>query len=939
MASSFNPYLKWLGIPLKDQPPNHYRLLGVELFESDPDIIERAADRQMTYLRSLQSGEHAALAQQLLNEISAAKVCLLDPHKKEKYDQKLQVESQESGLRPQSPPQVGSAAGGSGVLSAAPPVRTVAAPPRRTSGSPSGVGLKTAEPLKEKPVARPVAVAAPTIDTTGKSSAAGSAAKPSPAAGATAAPSGPVAMPLLAALGAGGAMLLLLGAIGTYFLWPSSDDRDLAKGGSGQTTTDGGAEIDDRNGASSLNNSKTATSNTGGNNTGIGANNTSGNNSKTGNISTGGNNSTVGGNSTSVRSTGTQLSIEAPFILGTINNGEKVLSDRDHTFANVATELQKLEYTRWAYGAVQSFDFDVERGGPVYLILPPRDYARPLPSVNVPGWEKTALSCDVRLESGATLACMVYRRDASVGSATVPGGAAIWPMVAADTIVKRRRTLSDIVDNGNGNKTGGNTDVPASTGGDDPDDTETVASTGGNTDPIDTGSVTQTPTKPAKLPVPPSDEQQKFQARIVEAFEISKSSSLEQTLADAKRMFEVGREPSENDTERYMILVTAARMAADGGDLDTSLAAVDLIDQAYEADALAMRLYLTSQFVKSRASKNVKANQLQQVARVLDEGLGGDRFDEVEDIVTDLSRDGLSHKELADRRKVAREMKVKYRRVAAARATLEGDPDNAEANRIAGEYAAYHKLNWDDGLPMLAKSDDAALAKVAQLDLDNPEDGKSQFAIAQGWYDLAKSQKDDDQVKGALLTRAEDWYRKALSDVTGLDEVTAKKRLDEIKEDLASIGWVEIPRKAIVAGRSGYEFEMYHNGVQIIDSDYREVGSAAVTLKRGDILFVKARRSTSTFSSSSYTYGFACVIAFEGGAKPLVTGAADGWTGYVTSDNYNWYKPENVVRTVPVQYSSGAGHQDLAAQTGVAARSMWYAAGSTSEAYFFFRVP
>ena len=36
----FDPYHKWLGIPPKDQPPNHYRLLGVDLFESDPDVID-----------------------------------------------------------------------------------------------------------------------------------------------------------------------------------------------------------------------------------------------------------------------------------------------------------------------------------------------------------------------------------------------------------------------------------------------------------------------------------------------------------------------------------------------------------------------------------------------------------------------------------------------------------------------------------------------------------------------------------------------------------------------------------------------------------------------------------------------------------------------------------------------------------------------------------
>ena len=33
MPEAFDPYYTWPGIPPKDQPPNHYRLLGVERFE------------------------------------------------------------------------------------------------------------------------------------------------------------------------------------------------------------------------------------------------------------------------------------------------------------------------------------------------------------------------------------------------------------------------------------------------------------------------------------------------------------------------------------------------------------------------------------------------------------------------------------------------------------------------------------------------------------------------------------------------------------------------------------------------------------------------------------------------------------------------------------------------------------------------------------------
>ena len=82
----FDPYYKWLGIPAKDQPPNLYRLLGVELFESDAEVIDVAANRQMAYLQSCAAGEHSDQAERLLNEVSAARLCLLNPKKKSAYD-------------------------------------------------------------------------------------------------------------------------------------------------------------------------------------------------------------------------------------------------------------------------------------------------------------------------------------------------------------------------------------------------------------------------------------------------------------------------------------------------------------------------------------------------------------------------------------------------------------------------------------------------------------------------------------------------------------------------------------------------------------------------------------------------------------------------------------------------------------------------------------
>ncbi len=101
MTDSFDPYRKWLGIRPQDQPPHHYRLLGLEIFEADEETIANAADQRMAYLKGFQSGRHLALSQKLLNEVAAARVCLLNPEKKALYDARLR-----ENLEPVSPPRV-----------------------------------------------------------------------------------------------------------------------------------------------------------------------------------------------------------------------------------------------------------------------------------------------------------------------------------------------------------------------------------------------------------------------------------------------------------------------------------------------------------------------------------------------------------------------------------------------------------------------------------------------------------------------------------------------------------------------------------------------------------------------------------------------------------------------------------------------------------------
>lgn len=104
MSEPFDPYSQWLGIEPHERPADHYRLLGIRRFESDPVVIAAAADERMSRVRTFQTGPRSAYTQKLLNELAAARICLLNPGAKASYDQVLEAVFLSSATPPQFAP-------------------------------------------------------------------------------------------------------------------------------------------------------------------------------------------------------------------------------------------------------------------------------------------------------------------------------------------------------------------------------------------------------------------------------------------------------------------------------------------------------------------------------------------------------------------------------------------------------------------------------------------------------------------------------------------------------------------------------------------------------------------------------------------------------------------------------------------------------------------
>jgi WD40 repeat protein len=221
MSDIFDPYYKWLAIPPEEQPPDHYRLLGVKRFEPDADVIEAAADQRMIHLRNYQSGKQAAHSQRLLNEVASAKVTLLLPEKRTAYDEQLRRTLYERPLAPAAP------------AGSAPPPLPVALPldaPPAAPVAPIAPSL-IAPPVKSPPIKSPPIKSPPIKSPPANPSHAAGEMKP----GATSLAqrrrkSSSLLVPTLVAGGVtAGIALLLLCAGGLYMLFGGGGDEPIAQ--------------------------------------------------------------------------------------------------------------------------------------------------------------------------------------------------------------------------------------------------------------------------------------------------------------------------------------------------------------------------------------------------------------------------------------------------------------------------------------------------------------------------------------------------------------------------------------------------------------------------------------------------------------------------------------------------------------------------------------
>lgn len=767
MSEPFDAYRKWLGIPPKDQPPNHYRLLAVELFEDDPDIISNAADRIMAHVRTFQAGPHSAESQRLLNELAGARRCLLDPGQKSAYDQMLRD-------------------------------RLLTAP---TPGKQSSAPVPVA-PIR--PVAAPVPVAQPYVP-------APPAAAPLPAdPGAFAPAISTTALPRRrvgwhAPLG-----VLIVGStlvVCAYYLRQWNLERTATSAASSGDVAQQPASPQEprraaaQSGAASSPVQKTAAASPAGN-------------AQASTVET------ARGPATSKRSPPANYR-RAP----RVNLLRLIDPERDAVKGAWRLEQGRLlSPEEIAPRLAIPFRLPPEYALTVVVKRLQGDDAFAVGFVAgqvkataiVDGWRGAASGLhlldgrsakdNVTTRLGQALSndkpnTLVYDVSPSSIRVTCNGEALLdfegdlnrlsWPEDFGPPVPARleligssnarfaieRLELTVVSDPG---KIAGPIRQPK------PSEMPAETSSA-NTEPKDDHrTLAGLLNGPESKSEPPAKKELSKAERQVR--ELFREQLADAKLPDQKRalaeMLQGRALTAQNEPAvRFVLLKLASEAAIEGGHAADAMEALDELARWFDVDAGELKLEALNKTNKMANSRPLKQEVIKSAMDLVDQSTEEDAYDiasKAAVVALGAARplkDSRLMKEIADKKREVERLGRLYASLADSLARLEADQDDAEANAEVGKFYLLTKQQWNRALPLLARGSDAAYRSLAQRDLQKPSSASAQKELADGWWELARLERG--AAKPALLRRAGDWYRRAAPFLPALERELAEKRIQE----------------------------------------------------------------------------------------------------------------------------------------------------------------
>ena len=293
----------------------------------------------------------------------------------------------------------------------------------------------------------------------------------------------------------------------------------------------------------------------------------------------------------------------------------------------------------------------------------------------------------------------------------------------------------------------------------------------------------------AKQPVPDEAALAKAMNDVEALYPTSKAKKADDKLKLAATLLTDAEKPQQ-PADRFAMLKLAAQMASEGGDAGLMLKAVDAAAAHFEFDVWAAKEAQLVRFLDATGDSARLRTAVDAGAAFLDAALADARVESAVKVATALSRQAAKsysrehRKRIADLRSDVERQAKALHQIQAAIEKLKTTPDDPDANLAVGRWQCFERNDWDQGLPLLAKSSDATLKSLSQQELalsssPNPQSPTpNPLPLADAWWDAVQSAKSSD--RAAMLVHAGNWYALALESMpSGLLKARTEKRLDD----------------------------------------------------------------------------------------------------------------------------------------------------------------
>jgi hypothetical protein len=322
---------------------------------------------------------------------------------------------------------------------------------------------------------------------------------------------------------------------------------------------------------------------------------------------------------------------------------------------------------------------------------------------------------------------------------------------------------------------------------------------------------TPRPPKPKKLPVPSQADQDKAEKALKEQFKAEYAlTKPDDRLALAAKFLQPGREDRKDVPGWYVLLREARELSVLAGRPRLAVEAIDEIDKWFEIDPVDMKVQALTAVSKldvpegpaaelavRKAMAEATTKALAAVARrEVDVAATADSYDNALKLLdlavaaqTKLKAEAKVLTKLTETKDQILKYQKEYQPVREAKAVLAKTPDDPAANLTVGSHLCLNVGQFDDGLPLLAKSAPGDLEKGAKDDLFNPNTAPE---LGDFWWERAR--RTGGRGEDALRDRAVEWYTSALAKAVGNDKKRAEERIQERTRELRERDTGKLPR-------------------------------------------------------------------------------------------------------------------------------------------------